>query len=74
MGHIPMRYSLKQKTGSFHVPTEAGIEHRHILQHFSSWYGRRCADQFQQSHILIHVRTAVHIEQLDNCTKEMVRM
>ena len=61
-----LRYSQKQKTGSFHVPTESGIEHRHILQHLSSWYGRWSADQLQQSHILIDVGTVVHIHDLDN--------
>lgn len=69
MEHKPMRYTLKQKTGSFHVPTEYGIEHRHILQHFSSRYGRRWADQFQQTHILIHIGTVVRIQQLDSLMK-----
>lgn len=53
----------------FHVPTKIGVEHWHILQHFSSWHGRRWADQFQQTHILIHVGTAVCIQQLDSLIK-----
>lgn len=53
-----------EKVSAAKVLTEFGVERRDVLQHLSSRYGCRGADELQQTHVLLHAGTVLNVQPL----------